>query len=583
MKRFIFTMSFLAASLLLSAQIRQTKMYIWGNGNCDNVWVESEIDSITFVEETIEDVLISAYTYANNGPICEYSSDNVIDNNVPDPKTGQANTINPLHEMYNEIFAWLPVISSDSQDSPAYIWKSNYRAIVSANQALEIAKEMTGNTDTEKAEALICRAYHHFLLVNVFCQAWKNDYDSKSDLGIPYLYDTKYTINSSTKRGSVYDTYMAIQKDLEEGLALLTSGNNALPSTRFNTKAAHAFAARFYLYKREWEKVIEHADQVLTTNDDITLAMLFDAQTNRDQSNIELAFQHYINPNTPSNLLLIDAISQAPYAHFPAYGRYQYNGEAQDYTTYGSGPCWSSQFPGYSQWSADQKLGSFCAKDYYWFEYTDTVNRYGYIHSVIRAFTTNETLLCRAEAKMHLYDLDGATNDLRIWCQSYNVNGRMDTLANGDVDLSQEKIKSFYESRTGTKLAPTLHNLDIYKYWIITPKQLPFLHCLLHFRRIETLHDGLRWHDLKRYGIEIEHVQGKDPARVLIWNDDRRAIQLPQNIIALGIEPNPRNILGDNVDSATPSAIKSKKNISTMSVLFDDIQQLMDNIIFTTK
>jgi hypothetical protein len=88
---------------------------------------------------------------------------------------------------------------------------------------------------------------------------------------------------------------------------------------------------------------------------------------------------------------------------------------------------------------------------------------------------------------------------------------------------------------------------------------------------------------LKRYGIEIEHVQGKDPARVLVWNDDRRAIQLPQNIIALGIEPNPRNILGDNVDSATPSAIKSKKNISTMSVLFNDIQQLMDNIIFTTK
>ena len=76
-------------------------MCIWNNGTCDQVWVESGIDSITFVEETIDDVLKYAYTSANNGVICEYSSDNVIDNNVPDPKTGQAHDVAPLHEMYN--------------------------------------------------------------------------------------------------------------------------------------------------------------------------------------------------------------------------------------------------------------------------------------------------------------------------------------------------------------------------------------------------------------------------------------------------------------------------------------------------
>ena len=128
--------------VLLSAQIRQTRMCIWNNGTCDQVWVESGIDSITFVEETIDDVLKYAYTSANNGVICEYSSDNVIDNNVPDPKTGQAHDVAPLHEMYNEIFAWLPVTSSDGNDSPAYIWKQNYRAIISANQVLELIKEI---------------------------------------------------------------------------------------------------------------------------------------------------------------------------------------------------------------------------------------------------------------------------------------------------------------------------------------------------------------------------------------------------------------------------------------------------------
>ena len=557
-------------------------MCIWNNGTCDQVWVESGIDSITFVEETIDDVLKYAYTSANNGVICEYSSDNVIDNNVPDPKTGQAHDVAPLHEMYNEIFAWLPVTSSDGNDSPAYIWKQNYRAIISANQVLELIKEIKGNTDAEKGEALLIRAYHHFLLVNIFCHAWKNNYDSRSDMGIPYLYDTKYTINSSTQRGSLYDTYNAIQSDLEEGLNLLSKSNTELPSSRMNIKAAHAFAARFYLYKRDWAKVIEHADHVLTTTDATTLAMLFDAPTNRDQSNIELAFKHFIDVQAPSNLLLIATYSSSAYAHFPDYGRYQYNGDAQNFTTYGAGPCWSGQFPGIGTWSADQKLGGFVAKDYYDFEYTDKVAGYGSIRMVSRAFTTNETLLCRAEAKAHLNDLVGATNDFRLWAQSYNVGGRMNMNADSTVKLTPEIISKFYTEKAGTKFAPVLHNQDMAAEWVITPEQLPFVHCALHFRRIETLHDGLRWHDLKRYGIEIEHVQGKDPARILVWNDDRRAIQLPQEIIKQGLTPNPRIILGDNVDSTTPLLMQSKQ-AKTMPQSIDAIQEWIHNLNFTTK
>lgn len=32
------------------------------------------------------------------------------------------------------------------------------------------------------------------------------------------------------------------------------------------------------------------------------------------------------------------------------------------------------------------------------------------------------------------------------------------------------------------------------------------IQCILHLRRIETMHEGLRWLDIKRYGIEIAHV-----------------------------------------------------------------------------
>ncbi len=572
--------------------------------SCDFLDHEPDMRASIDTKEKVQLLLVSAYTSANNAAICEFSSDNVIDNTVPDPKTGQANAVNPLDQMYNEIFAWVPVVSSGSQDSPKYIWDGNYTAIATANQALQAIKKLEEQgikMDAEKGEALLSRAYHHFLLAGVFCQAWKGE-ASKQDLGITYMLKPETRVAPEYSRGpeleinvdeygdtawiggSLYDTFEQIQKDLEAGLKLVSDEYYTVPRYHFNVKAAHAFAARFYLYKREWAKVVEHADHVLTTTDETTLSMLYDAQTGRDASNIELAFLHYIDPQEPSNLLINTTMSSASYALFPSYGRYQHNGDAQDFSGGGSGPCWTGQFPGFGYWSADQKLGGFVAKAYYLFEYTDKVNGYGYVHGVNRAFTTNETLLCRAEAKVYLNDLAGATNDFRLWCQGYNVNGRMSMLPDSTVDLTQEKIVKFYGDKVGTKFAPTLHNLDMDAAWSITPAQMPFVHCAIHFRRIEGLHDGLRWHDLKRYGIEIEHVQGKDAPRVLVWNDDRRAIQLPQEVILAGLTANPRIVLGDHLDgNATSGAFNPSDHYTPSTPTYSSAAgQPKDKIVLVT-
>ena len=575
-------------------------LFAFATTACNFLDQEPDLRADINTKEKVRLLLVSAYTDANSAPICEYSSDQVIDNNVPDSTTGQANAVNPLDEMYNDIFAWKPVKQA-SNDSPKLLWDAHYTAIATANQALgaiKMLEEKGMNMDAEKGEALLSRAYHHFLLAGIFCQAWKNAEDSKKDMGITYMmqpetkvaprysrgpeFECGLDLNGDTAwiGGSLYHTFMCIQKDLEAGLKLVSDEYYSVPRYHFNVKAAHAFAARFYLYKREWDKVIKHADHVLTTKDETILAMLFDAQTNRDQSNIELAFKHYIDVNAPSNLLLYTTYSSSSYAHYPTYGRYQHNGEAQNFSTYGSGPCWKNSFPGFAMWTADQKLGGFCAKDSYDFEYTDKVAGYGYVRMVTRAFTTNETLLCRAEAKAHLNDFAGATNDFRLWCQGYNVNDRMDTLG-GKVDLTSEKIINFYTEQYGKPFAPVLHNQDMSADWVITPEQLPFVHCALHFRRIEGLHDGLRWHDIKRYGIEIKHKQGKDPVRVLVWNDDRRAIQLPQEVIIAGMTANPREVLGDNVDGSqvqSPSVNPNEVYTPSTPIYFSAYSQPVGNL-----
>ena len=72
------------------------------------------------------------------------------------------------------------------------------------------------------------------------------------------------------------------------------------------------------------------------------------------------------------------------------------------------------------------------------------------------------------------------------------------------------------------------------------------LHAILYIRRIEFMQMGMRWFDVKRYGIEISRrtmtsdLAVKSVEDVLTVDDERRAIQLPQDVITAGLTANPR-------------------------------------------
>ena len=73
------------------------------------------------------------------------------------------------------------------------------------------------------------------------------------------------------------------------------------------------------------------------------------------------------------------------------------------------------------------------------------------------------------------------------------------------------------------------------------------LQCLLMLRRVETLQTGLRWFDIKRYGIEYPrrtmNASGLPFKKTdfLSKDDPRRAIQIPLKVRQAGLEANPRN------------------------------------------
>ena len=177
-----------------------------GLTSCSDSFLDKTPDErveLTNVDDVVM-LLGTAYSTANYGWICEISSDNIIDINAPYMAT-QSNgdelevrfNLTSFNRMDDEAYRFEPVRSSTSSDSPAEVWENGYHAIAVANHALAKLDELRGSTSLDDpsisnemraayAEAYLTRAYNHFVLVNIFSQAYRDEELSKQDVGVPY-------------------------------------------------------------------------------------------------------------------------------------------------------------------------------------------------------------------------------------------------------------------------------------------------------------------------------------------------------------------------------------------------------------
>jgi tetratricopeptide (TPR) repeat protein len=505
-----------------------------GNWSC-NDFLDTLPDNRTTLntEKKIAQLLVSAYSTANISVLAELSSDNFVDNNSPE--VNPSNRLESRERMHDEIFAWEPAVSSSDEDSPFALWEMYYKAIATANHALEAIDKLETddpalNLNPLRGEALLCRAYNHFVLVNIFCQSYKDAEASKKDVGIPYITEPETKVLVEYERGTVAGVYENIRADIEAGINLISDDSYGVSKYHFNSAAANAFAARFYLYTRNYEKVVDHANKVLGSNPASVLRNWSAIYNNSDEE----AYA-YINVNEPANLLVIPTNSVF-FRTFMAT-RYGYNGSAQSAISNG-GPLWNGWPPCFSGgwwWTYGQEYGAFCSKVSEFFEYTDKIAGIGYTHVVRTEFTTDETLLCRAEALLFLGRKAEAMADLNTWCTSHLVS----------QELTEGAISNFYTADRWWVVSP-LNNKLMSSSFVVKADQEPIVQCILHFRRIETVFEGLRWFDIKRYGIEVTHLIGSSKTDILKWNDPRRAIELPQDVIAVGMEANPKKTSTSN-------------------------------------
>nr|WP_311454876.1 RagB/SusD family nutrient uptake outer membrane protein [uncultured Prevotella sp.] len=443
-------------------------------------------------------------------------------------------------------------------DSPEQVWMLYYEGVYKANEALAAIEDQGGPKNdilrNSKGEALLIRAYDHFILANEFCRPY-NGKTSTKDAGLYYatgIADFSAAAEQSN-RGTVADVYAKIAADIEAGIPLLND-TYEVPKYHFNKQAAYAFATRFYLYYEKWEKAKEYADKLLGSNPAASLRDYRALQAmplSKSEQAVKIA-EAYCSASADCNLLVQTSVSNAGMALAPwlISKRYTLTNYLAETELFQSNNIWGTSSnliwkpftvnSGESNFALLMKLPRE-------FEIRNTTTGSGYLRTLNVDFTMDEALLNRAEAEIMLGQNDAACADMTIWMKNF---------FNTNVTLTPTSVQTYFKTVSyayadAAKMVPSFKKHISPRFTIDAEGsvQESLLQCLLNFRRIETVHQGMRWMDIRRYNIEIPRrligANGR-PSKNLDWlekDDPRQVVQIPQSIREAGVAGNPTKAL----------------------------------------
>ena len=426
--------------------------------------------------------------------------------------------IRPNHD---EAYKWEDITAGPTeQDTPIFFWFETYNAIAHANEVLDILETLPAETELEQAkkravesEARLTRAYGHFILVNLFAKHYDSN-TASSDPGVPYVETPETVFIAEYTRNTVQEVYDKVEADMLAGLALVdeTFFSNS-GKYHFNRNAAIAFASRFYLFKAEYDKCIDYSSQLLGVAPGAFVRDLTSQEFQEASSSIQGYPQLYSSPNQTSNLLLMRKISlvqRTDFAHGPTDPIY-------------SGLFQANPFLGTTDTRENPAFvkginGLLPVRYESLFERSSLNSNVGLPYNITLAFRGEEVLLNRAEANIFLNRLDQTIADLQVL-----VDRRY---SGGTPVISIPLLRAFY----GVTNSPQISDQVVLLEYVLLEKQKEFIT------------QGMRWFDIKRYELPVEHVLGDDVTTVRLESDDlRKVLQIPTSAIDVGgLSPNPR-------------------------------------------
>ena len=469
-------------------------------------FLEHQPDDRTELNSSVKvaELLANAYPHGNYIAFAEAMSDNAGDK-------GGTSRLLPNSSPYN----YIDQIDATVEDTPPFYWNACYKAIAAANYALE-AIDKAGNTaeySASRGEALVARAYAHFMLVTFFAKAY-DPATADTDPGIPYVTLPQKVVEGNYTRGTVASVYQNIDNDLKAGIPLINDAYR-VPKYHFTKAAANAFATRFYLFKRDYAKVVEHANAVFpgTTIVD-NLRQWNTTYTSLGYYELQAL---YTNSTEPANLLLQEAQSYWG----DNYASYNYGlSSAVRAAVFNAAnnPAGKSLAMTTKVFGGNETVYNIPKFRLHFVKETISAN-FGDGYNMVPLFTAEEVLFNRAEANAMIGTV--ASNALAIADIDAYLSKRIVNYSVTADKFTETKATNFYKAPLTLKDA--------------------LVNTVLNFKRQEYMHEGLRWLDLMRLKIPVIHLSaGGQVTSTLAANDPRRVIQIPQEAIAAGLAPNPR-------------------------------------------
>jgi len=391
--------------------------------------------------------------------------------------------LKPFYLWSDEYILNLPV-------GPESAWNSYYHSIYAANVVLEGIDNASGDEmfkQSIKGEALLVRAYCHFMLVNLFSKHY-DPATAAQDLGIPYVRETEKEGIVHYQRDHVGSVYQQIEADALRGIQLIGSFTSDFPKYHFTKESAYALMSRFYLFTGEWEKCIQYSDSVLRRTSTVR-NLVEDYNTYFEVNDFE-GFENDYCSSGKENILLMNKTLE--WNSYPATGFYanEFRTEFLDGDLRGSLFVFNDNTN--INWHTLKFIGQF--KD-------------GQQYSNVALFTVEEALLNRAEALVRKVnpDINGALNDLNA--------------------ILEYRYESF---------SPLTYSMFLGSAELVLER-------ILDERRYELCYEGFRWFDLKRFNLPIEHDNGGVTVSLEV-DDLRFVLQIPDKELSVNelMEANPR-------------------------------------------
>lgn len=453
----------------------------------------------------VAQLLASAYPQASYLAFSELMSDNVSDK-------GNGEVEETLRNPY-----YFENVQNPFQDSPDYYWTGCYAAIAAANLALQACNEADDPSaySAQKGEALVARAYAHFMLVTFYSKPY-NEATAASNPGIPYVTEPENVVLKQYDRKTVAYVYEMIEKDLQEGIPLIDDAAYTVLRYHFNKAAANAFAARFYLYKKDYTKTIQFANAAVPD----LLPNLRAWNTTYQTFGINNLPAEYQRTSESANLLLMSCPSQYGYGNAFVFSRYgvtqQKLNEILNTSIAVTGGSWS-----FIRGTVGAQDNVAIPK----FNYTDFAEDYpgadfGLRYSTLCLFTVEEVLFNKVEANIMLGNTAAAIADLNTY-MSTRITGVTPGNIPSNRRITETKVRAHYNNQFPIKEALILYTLEL--------------------KRAEFVHEGMRWMDMLRYDIPVTHqffasVNVPSGSITIEADDKLRQLKLPDGVKLSGIE-----------------------------------------------